>query len=168
MELKEVIEERKSVRSYADKTVEKEKIKKTLNAGMQAPSGKNGQPWKFIVVQKDKELLKKISALTLYDSFVRTADCLIMVLLDKSQSYNCIKDCQAVGACIQNMLLTITDLGLGACWIGEILNRDLFVKKLLKLDNNLDLMAVIAVGYPNDNAKQPSKKQLQDCLIEWC
>ena len=166
MNLFKVIKTRKSVRAFLNKPVEKEKILSVLNAGIKAPSGKNGQPWKFVVIQDNKMLLKQISKLTIYDKFVKTSDCLILVLLDKKQSYNYIKDVQAVGACIQNMLLAVTDIGLGACWIGEILNRDLYVRDILKLDNSMDLMAVIAIGYPEGDTKQPQKKELKDCIIE--
>ena len=52
---------RRSVRKYADKPVEKEKVEKLLRRAMQAPSATNQQPWEFIVVD-DKELLKKLSS----------------------------------------------------------------------------------------------------------
>ena len=55
---------------------------------MQAPSGKNGQPWQFITIQTDNDLLRNISRLTIYDYFVKMADVLIVVLLDKKESYN--------------------------------------------------------------------------------
>jgi nitroreductase len=167
MELTEVINSRKSIRKYINRKVEKEKIEKILESGIKAPSGKNGQPWKFIVIKENKELLKQISKLTIYDSFVKTADCLILVFLNKSESYNYIKDVQGIGACIQNMLLTIIDLGLGACWIGEILNRDLYVREILKLEKNFDLMAVISIGYCDGETKQRKKKELKDCIINW-
>ena len=168
MELGKVIEKRKSIRVYSGRAVEQEKITSILNAGIKAPSGKNGQPWRFIIVQQDKELLSQISGLTIYDSFVKTADCLILVFLEKTQSYNYIKDVQAIGACIQNMLLAITDLGLAACWIGEILNRDLYVRELLNLSKSLDLMAVLTIGYPSSEAKQPYKKTLEDFVLSMC
>jgi nitroreductase len=158
---------RNSCRNFLEQFVKKTDIETILNAGLHAPSGKNGQPWKFIVVQKDKVLLKKISALTVYDSFVKTADTLIVVFLDKTRSYHYIKDCQAIGACIQNMLLQATKLGIGTCWIGEILNRDIFVKKLLNIDNSLDLMAVVALGYPAEENKHinRNKKRLEDFFV---
>ncbi len=158
MELKQAIEKRKSIRKFNGRKVSGDELSVILKAGSLAPSGKNGQPWRFITIQKDKTLLNSIADLTVYRDFVKTADCLICVFLDKTQSYNYIKDVQAIGACIQNMLLTITDIGLGACWIGEILNRDTFVRRLLELDNSLDLMAVLAIGGTDGRAYQPSKR----------
>ena len=166
MELKQAIENRKSIRKFNSGEVSEKDLLAVLKAGSLAPSGKNGQPWRFIIIQKDKKLLKEIADNTVYREFVRDADCLICVFLDKAQSYNYIKDVQAIGACIQNMLLTITDIGLGACWIGEILNRDIFVKRLLDLDNSLDLMAVLAVGNTDGKAYQPPKRAPGDNVLK--
>lgn len=163
--LNNIIKSRRSVRKYLEREIEASKIELILSAGICAPSGKNGQPWKFIVIQKDKTLLKRISAFTTYDSFVKTADALIVVFLDKIQSYNYLKDVQAIGACIQNMLLQATELGIGTCWIGEILNRDIFVKKTLNIDNRYDLMAVITLGYSDESQNALPKKQLSDCVL---
>lgn len=46
----ETIFKRKSVRTFLDKKVEKEKIDQILKAAMAAPSAKNEQPWEFYVV----------------------------------------------------------------------------------------------------------------------
>ncbi len=165
METKDAILRRKSVRCFSGTKLAREDLEKILFAGVQAPSGKNGQPWRFYVIQQDRKLFRQISGLTVYDSFVRTADCLILVFLDKNESYHYIKDCQGVGACIENMLLTVTDLGLGACWIGEILNRDLYVRGLLKLGKRYDLMAALAVGHPKGESEPAKKRDWKDCIL---
>ena len=163
--MNDIIEQRHSVRSYKNARIEKSAIKKILKAGTLAPSGKNGQPWRFAVVQDDKKLLQNIAACTVYENFVSTADCLICVFMDKSESYHYIKDCQAIGACIQNMLLEAEHSGLGACWIGEILNRDVAVKKLLGIGNRYDLMAVVAVGQKGGEEKRAARKPLDDVVL---
>lgn len=167
MELREAVFGRRSVRQFCAKEVEKKDIQQIIEWGMKAPSGKNGQPWKFAVVQHDKQLLQKIAYHSVYGGFMSKADCFICVFLDKTQSYNHIKDCQAVGACIQNMLLCATQVGLGACWIGEILNRDAQVKRLLGIGDSLDLMAVIALGYEEGKTAAVQKKDIKQCLLDW-
>jgi nitroreductase len=62
--------------------------------------------------------------------------------------YDRTKDIQAVGACIQNMLLTIHSLGLGGVWLGEILKNKEKVGELLGAGKDLELMAVVAFGHP--------------------
>lgn len=166
MEVMRAIEKRRSTREYGSTPVEKHAVEKILRAGTLAPSGKNGQPWRFAVVQENKELLRKVADCTIYKDFVSRTDCLIAVFLDKLESYHYIKDCQAVGACIQNMLLAATELHLGACWIGEILSRDIAVKKLLGISNRYDLMAVIAVGQQSGKEEsRTTRKSFGDCTL---
>ena len=59
----EAIAKRKSIRSFADKKVEAEKIESLLRAAMRAPSGMNGQPWEFVVVD-DREVLTAMQKLS--------------------------------------------------------------------------------------------------------
>ena len=56
----------------------------------------------------------------------------------------------AIGARIQNMLLAAHTLSLGACWLGEILNKREEVATYLNLDADLELTAVVTLGYPNE------------------
>ena len=60
MDAIECIKTRRSVRRYTDQPIDKQAIHQILEAGISAPSGKNGQPWKFKVVT-DKELINNIS-----------------------------------------------------------------------------------------------------------
>ncbi len=168
MELLNVITERKSIRNYKNIPVSKEKIRQIIDAGIRAPSGKNGQPWNVIVVQEDKDLLTKLASLTVFSRFVSKADCLIIVLMNTSISYNHDKDMQAMGAFIENMLLTATDLGLGACWIGEISNHAKEVKSVLQLDDCYELVAFISLGEADnkDNCKT-NRKSFDDVVIKW-
>lgn len=55
MDVIRAIEERRSIRKFQDKTVEKERIEKILKLATKAPSGKNRQPWRFIVLQNSKK-----------------------------------------------------------------------------------------------------------------
>lgn len=163
------IQTRISVRLYKQQPIEQEKIDAILQAAILAPSAKNFQPWRFVVVQQDKALIQGIADLMQHSKFVRNADCLICVFLDKDNGFDYVKDCQSIGACIQNMLLTATSLGIGSCWIGEILDRQAEVKELLQVDSNrYDLMAIISLGYPlrQSVAKTP-RKPLSECVISY-
>jgi nitroreductase len=90
---------------------------------------------------------------------------LIAVYLDTETMYNKTKDIQAIGAAIQNMLLACCDLGLGAVWLGEILNQSDKVNLILNCPASLELMAVLAIGKPADNGKSPSRKELEDIVF---
>jgi nitroreductase len=89
------------------------------------------------------------------------------VFLDHSESYDRVKDIQAVGACIQNMLLTIHHLGLGGVWLGEILRNRESVEKALEVPESCELMAVIAFGYPAEMRGVGSRKPVERVIIGW-
>lgn len=142
MDVFEIIKTRRSIRKFTDEPVPDEIVNKIIEAGIWAPSGMNNQPWKFAVI-KDSELKNKISNLTHYSKIILSSQVLIAVFLDHSLSYDRTKDVLAIGACIQNMLLTIHSMGLGAVWIGEILKNKDKVLGFLKGPEDLELMAVI-------------------------
>lgn len=164
MDIFELIRTRRSIRKFTGAPVSDEVINKIIEAGTWAPSGMNNQPWKFGIV-KDNDLKKEISGLTHYSRIVREAQALIAVFLDLSTSYDRTKDAQAVGACIQNMLLSIHSVGLGAVWLGEILkNRDK-VRELLGGPGDLELMAVIALGHPAEQKGKVTRKGLDQTVF---
>ena len=77
-----------------------------------------------------------------------------------------IKDYQAMGACLQNMLLAAHAMGLGAVWLGEILKNSDRVRALLQLPDDLEFMAVIAVGHPVSSDQTSNRKELQEVLLK--
>ena len=152
MSVYSLIKRRRSIRSFLNKPIENSKINKILEAGQWAPSGLNNQPWRFVTV-KDKIIKDKISHCTEYSYIINRANYLILVFLDKENSYNLIKDTQAIGACIENMLLCALDLGISSCWMGEILNQKAKVNRLLNIKSRYDLMAAVALGYSKKKSK---------------
>lgn len=86
-------------------------------------------------------------------------------------SYSREKDILAVGACIQNMLLQIHAIGLGACWLGEILNNADKVEALLGVPEFYELLAVLAIGYPKEGGgeeKEGDRKDLRELIFgQW-
>lgn len=164
MDILEIIKTRRSIRKFTDEPVPDEIIDKIIEAGTWAPSGMNNQPWKFAII-KDDELKAQISALTHYSKIVLRAHMLIAVFLDDSLSYDRTKDCQAIGACIQNMLLALHASGLGGVWLGEILKNKERLLKLVGGPHGLDLMAVIALGYPAEKGGKGSRRTLEQTVI---
>ncbi len=158
--------ERRSIREFLDKVPEREKILKIITAGIWAPSGLNNQPWRFVIIWSE-DTKKKISELTKYKEIVENAPVLIGVFLHKKTMYHQIKDHQSAGACIQNMLLSAYALGLGTCWLGEILKNEDKVKEVLGLPKDeYEMCALIAIGYPNDKSKRKGRYPLEHFVIK--
>lgn len=162
MSVYNLIRKRRSIRSFLDKPIESPKLRKILEAGRWAPSGLNNQPWRFVVI-KDKSVKDSISRFTEYSYIIKRASCLILVFLDKDNSYSLVKDAQAVGACIENMLLCALESGVHSCWMGEILNQKKKVNRSLKIKPQYDLMAAIALGYSKKRSR--SRRIALDRLI---
>jgi nitroreductase len=164
MDLFSLIKTRRSVRRFTDEPVSDETIDKIIEAGTWAPSGKNNQPWRFAVI-RDHTVKSQVSELTHYAKCVLSAHVLIAVFLDETSSYHKIKDAQAIGSCIQNMLLTIHDEGLGAVWLGEILKNGDRVRDLVNGSRDLELMAVIAIGHPAGESGTGSRKEVEQTIF---
>ncbi len=164
-EINQLIRTRRSIRQYGDKLLTESQIEEILESGRWAPSGLNNQPWRFLVV-KEKPKKDGLAKFTKYGDIVRDAPVLILVFMDIADSYNRDKDLMAIGACIQNMLLVIESMGLAACWLGEILNQKKQVHKFLITDSDLELMAVISLGYSDEKRTESSRKSLKSLKIK--
>jgi len=145
----EAIFKRRSIRKYTDTQVPDEMIKKILAAAMQAPSAGNQQPWHFIVL-KDKKTLVELSGFSTYCKMMKDAPVSILVCGDLSLEAHkgfWVQDCSAA---VQNMLLEVAHLGLGAVWLGAYPREDrvAFIQKSLALPVHIIPFAVIPVGYP--------------------
>lgn len=164
MDLLNIIKQRRSIREYKSNPVDKIIIEKILEAGRWAPSGLNNQPWRFLIIE-GKEKLSSLAKFTKYGKVIEVASCAIGIFMDTSDSYDREKDILAIGACIQNMLLEAHTLGVGTCWLGEILKKRDEVCEFLGVSSNLELFAVIVVGHAGEFPKTTSRKKLCDLVI---
>jgi nitroreductase len=162
--IQQAIKNRRSIREFSDKPVARETLHSIISAGIWAPSGLNNQPWRFVTV-RDHELAAKLARLTHYVHIVEAAPALIAVYLDQEKMYDSVKDHQAAGACIQNMLLAAHELELGAVWLGQILKNKRQVNKALQLADQYDLMAIVALGYPLHKDQQSRRQPLADFIL---
>ncbi|KPK42996.1 MAG: hypothetical protein AMJ78_00025 [Omnitrophica WOR_2 bacterium SM23_29] len=165
MDILEIIRQRRSIREYEKKIPPDTEIEKVLEAGRWAPSGLNNQPWRFLVI-KDRAKKDGLARFTKYSDTINDAPVIIIVCIDIGNSYNREKDLMAIGACIQNMCLEAYSIGLGTCWLGEILNRKQDVAKYLGLDENLELMAVVTLGYSDEDITESCRKPLNKLKIK--
>ena len=160
----ECIKSRRSIRKYSEEKLDEQCVYQIIESAIWAPSGKNRQPWRFKIIT-DKCLVEQLSKLSVNRIWMRTAPCLVAVFLDRNSSYDYIKDVQSCGAAIQNMLLTAHELGIGSCWIGDLLKRSDEIKTILQLDDRLDLMGVVSLGYRRCEPVNVGRKDINEFLI---
>ena len=161
----EAIFARRSIRQYTDDSVSQQDVQTVLEAGRWAPSGLNNQPWRFAVV-RDSKVKEEIAKQTRYRQIILNAPVIIVVFLDNDAGYDRVKDCQGIGACLQNMWLATHALDLGGVWLGEILkNRDR-VGEILEAPKSYELMAVLAIGHPKHRQQTSDRKSLSELVFK--
>jgi nitroreductase len=164
MDILELIKSRRSIRKFTDQPVTDDMITRVIEAGIWAPSGLNNQPWKMAVI-RDQEIKSQVAGLTHYSTCVLSANVLIAVFLDAALGYDRTKDVQSIGACLQNMLLMIHAQGLGAVWLGEILKNKDKVKAIVQGSDDLELMAVLALGYPVSAGGKGNRRDIAETVF---
>lgn len=153
------IQTRRSVRRYTDAPVSREQIEAILEAGRFAPSGKNTQPWRFVVVESEA---KRSELVTLFpqQGLVAATPVTLAVLLNREAGYDELKDVQGIGAAIENILLAVHSLGLGACWMGRACDKE--IEQFLGAREGEELMALIPIGHPAEVSTPTSRLSLQE------
>lgn len=165
----DVIHERTSIREYTKRKVSREDLETILRAGMAAPSAMNKQPWQFMVIE-DPEVLAKIGDQLATSKMVREAPVAILVCGDLQKAGEgwleqyWIQDCSAAS---QNILLAITELGLGGVWtsIYPAESRLSFITGLLDLPEHIIPLNVIPLGYPAKPV--PPKDKWKPGNVHW-
>ena len=152
MELFEAIGKRHSYRGpFTDAPVREEDLRKIVQAGIQAPSGKNEQTTSFVILN-DPALVRQAAEI-INRPACQTARAMIVCVTDPRPTfYGHSFHAEDCAAAVENMLLAAHDAGLGACWLGEILARREDVEALLEVPGDMELVAVVALGRP---ARQP-------------
>ena len=152
MEVKDALLKRRSIRKYLDKEVSDEMIEELLHAAMSGPSACNRRPWIFYVI-KDQDKLNELRKASRFSNM--NAPLAIVVVGDLSRSLPLqlkdfwIQDCSAA---TENILLRVTDLGLGSLWCGIYPQKRPVerVKKILGITNSDIPLNIIYIGYGDE------------------
>jgi nitroreductase len=171
MDLFKAIEKRRSIRKFKPEPVAKEDLKKILEAGRLAPSGGNRQPWYFIIV-KDLETKKALSIAANNQKFIADADTVIVALgkprtttkLPYKLSSTRIPQKQDPMIAIEHMILVATALSYGTCWIGAFSKNE--IRKILKIPENLAVIALLPVGIPNESPPPRPRKPFKEIFFK--
>ncbi|TFG03594.1 MAG: nitroreductase family protein [Promethearchaeota archaeon] len=169
--LLEFVKSRRSIRNFIYSKIYKDTINDILEFGRWAPSGNNNQPWRVHIVIHET-VKNMLSPLTKYGGIIENAYLNFVIFLDLEKSYDRVKDIQAIGAFMENILLGVHAHDLGGVWLGEILNQKEKVNEIFKLStDNYELMGVIAVGEIDEPVDKRTSKQRErrplDDFVEW-
>ncbi len=193
MDVFEAIASRRSIRRYKNQPVPRELVERLLKAATEAPSGKNLQPWRFVVLQGEK---KNRVAAALNDAARRLrqegrptggaqgsarvmAEAPVLILVydpyrnpakeadkaGRADQFSLTVDIQSVGAAIQNLLLAARALGLGTLWVCDILLAEREVAELVGRKDQA-LIAAVAVGYADEAPSARPRRPWPD-VTQW-
>ncbi len=167
MEVFEAIAKRHSYRaSFEETPIPRADLQQIVQAGIQAPSGKNGQTTSFVILD-DLELVRKIGAMPSANRAMRQAAAMIACVIDvqpepvyEGHSF-AIEDCAAA---VENMLLAVTALGYATVWIDGWLRleqRAETIGDLLGVPDGKIIRVMLPIGIPVENRQQMEKFPFQ-------
>ena len=155
MELKEILEKRRSTRKFSERTIERKTLQNIIDKALQAPSSRNSRSTRLWVVEQP-ELLQHIADMRDYGSaFVKNAPAAILVMGDKTATDLWVDNC-AISATI--LQLAIVDEGLASCWV-HVNDRPVlraepdgkkaeeFLREKMGIPENYGILCAIALGY---------------------
>ena len=184
----DAIAARRSIRKFKDTPIVEDLLQVILKAGSQAPSGKNRQPWRFVIVKENKraEMVKilreaiaraksqgnEIGSSEWSTNVMEQAPVSIFVINPEGlppwlahsidQNIHDVVDIQSAGAAIQNMLLAAQDLGLGSLWICDVFTA--YEELLNWLGEKGEMIAAVSFGYADESPAARSRKPFSEIV----
>ncbi|MGC8839425.1 MAG: nitroreductase family protein [Anaerolineae bacterium] len=155
MDLYEAIYRRRSVRRYADAPVEEAKLLRILEAARLAPSWRNGQCWRFVVV-RDRETIRRLAREQplgyQINRWLQSAPVVVVACADprasgrrEDQDFYLVD----VAIALEHLVLAATAEGLGTCWIGALDEGN--IRRILGIPEHIRVVAMTPVGYPAED-----------------
>ena len=158
MDVLEAIRRRRSAKALEPVKIPREHLETIVDAGRLAPSGRNTQPWEFVVITDPKT----IAQIAEVQALLKQASAIIAIVADEHASRYWLEDASA--AC-ENMLLTIEALGYGSRWIeGTLLPKEAWAKELLGVPAEKRLIILLPVGKGVYDKEPKPKKTLKEVL----
>ena len=186
MDALQAIAQRRSIRRFKDTPIPDEVMEKILTAAIQAPSGKNAQPWRFVVIQEDEraEMVRimrdAIERVRAQDgdigSSAWTANIMeqapVTVFVFNANAENTpgrewtsnVVDVQSIGAAIQNMLLAAWELGIGSLWICDVFYA--YAELCEWLGETREMIAAVSLGYADESPAARPRKPIDE-VTRW-
>jgi len=157
---------RKSIREFSDRAVELDIIKGLMRALQRAQSAANRQPWHFILAQKSER--RELNEVFTKEGF-KDAPVVVVACAEPDRAW--VRRADGVNyawvdvtIAVSEMIASATARGLGTCWIAAI--DPAMVKRILHIPEPIDVVAIIAIGYPKEELKveRKNRKPLKEII----
>jgi len=166
MEFNDVIKGRRSIRKFKDTAIEEEKIKKLIDIIKYVPTGHNLQDY-FVYVVKNPEVKQKLAEAAMAQSFVAQAPLVFVVCSEPEKEGTERSELFATqGSAMATYAITLEayELVLGSVWIGSFEKEK--VRQILEIPKKYRPIAIVAVGYPDEDPKMPPRRDDYFKIIE--
>jgi len=166
MSVLEAIRGRRSVRSYSGESVPEDVLARVLEAARLAPSAKNLQPWKFIVV-RDRATKIGLAKAAFEQYFMSEADIVVVACGFPDKAYprqGRYMNSWPIDVTIafEHLILQAAEEGLGTCWIGAFEEGP--VKALLGVPDEVRVMAMTPLGWPAETPRARPRRALDEIV----
>ena len=165
MDFKDIVQRRRSFRSFTDEPVSDGDVKMILRAGLMSPSGHSKRGWHFFKIS-DKKIISQLSAAkSLGADALKTAPLAIVVAYDRDVSDVWVEDASIAAVTMQYQA---TELGLGSCWIQMRLrgredgtSAEASLRSILAYPESWNTLCILAVGHPAVERKMQDETKLK-------
>ena len=168
MTLLETIRKRYSCRAYQPKAIEQEKLDTILEAARLAPSARNMQDWRFVVVT-ESSTKRQVAECTNRPDVFEKAGAIIVACSNSDYVMRCGQAIAPIDVSIalEHICLQATELGLGTCWIGSFYPEK--VRKILNIPKDIKVVELLTLGYPADSPREKNRKPIDEIVFyeEW-
>ena len=158
--------QRRSVRKFEEKPVDRAIEKALLESAMQAPSATNQQPWEYMVV-RNRSVLEALSGVSSGAWPLKDAPLGIVTLMRETKRKSEMRP-QDMAASTENILLEAVQQGLGGVWIGAypLEERTEKIRDILDISGDLTPFSMIALGYPAPSEKKSVSKRYDESRVK--
>ncbi len=164
----EAIRNRYSCRKYDDRPIEQDKLDRIVEAVRLAPSAKNLQDWRLVIV-RDRETRVKLAAAANDQKFLEDAGAVIIACSNSDHVMRCGQAIAPIDVAIalEHVCLQATELGLATCWIGSFYPDK--VRPIVGIPDDVVIIELMALGYPADTQKEPKREPADNivCYEKW-
>ena len=167
MTVHDVIRIRKSVRSWEDRPVARETLERVLEAARLAPSARNDQEWRFVVVT-DEGTRTKLTQAANGQAFVGQAPVVIVACAEtdrRTMSCGHLAFLIDTAIAIDHITLAAVEEGLGTCWIGAF--DPARIRSILGIPASVEVVELLPLGYPKDHAPVQKSRLPFGEIVRW-
>jgi len=167
MNVTEAILKRRATRKFKPDPVDEKTLNTLLELATWAPSACKLEGWRFVVVKEEKEKIYQAYG----RDWLKTAPVLIVVCTDLDvyadrfgERGSDLYSIQDTSAAIENLMLSAVEKGLATCWVGAF--DESILSKNLNLPKNIRPVAIVPIGYSDEEPKSTRKPLTEVCHQE--